>query len=321
MEPAMKTDSRYNTPFLRLMFWILFLPSFLFMQKNLSTTVYLLTCFVFIYALLLFTVPKINNLLDSILPVTLVIDMTFLSLTVALSEKYFSALATIYILPIIVSGFKGNPYWPYYTASFCTLAYLAVSFYKGFPLFPVIIQIIVFFITAFYTDFLTQHLHQSYFKQVNQDTLTKISNRRFLNHSLDKLVQRQTPFCLMLIDLDNFKKLNDTQGHHHGDYVLKVIGSILKEYTRPYDIVARFGGDEFAILLPNTNKEASKAIAERIRHSVLVHPKLLPYSFISLSIGIAAFPDDAPTIEQLLEKTDKALYTAKDRGKNYIHLC
>ena len=165
-----------------------------------------------------------------------------------------------------------------------------------------------------------QNFHKSCFLLANLDTLTKIHNRRFFNNSMNSLISKNIPFSLILIDLDNFKMLNDTEGHSHGDYVLKIIANIMKQYTRNTDVIARFGGDEFAIILPETSKEKSKAIAERIRNSVMVNPKFIPYAQVSLSMGISAYPNDGHTMNEIIEKADEALYIAKSRGKNYIHI-
>jgi diguanylate cyclase (GGDEF)-like protein len=135
------------------------------------------------------------------------------------------------------------------------------------------------------------------------------------------MIREEVPFCLIIIDIDNFKALNDTKGHHHGDYVLKVIALIQKECTRSYDVVTRFGGDEFAIIMPRLAKSACKIIAERIRNNVLVSPKLLSYPNISISVGIASFPQDALVEEEILKKADEALYKAKNMGKNFVCVC
>jgi diguanylate cyclase (GGDEF)-like protein len=181
--------------------------------------------------------------------------------------------------------------------------------------------VVFFFIIAFYTKNLFNLYQQSYYQQANQDTLTKIHNRRYFNHMLSRMIREEVPFCLIIIDIDNFKALNDTKGHHHGDYVLKVIALIQKECTRSYDVVTRFGGDEFAIIMPRLAKSACKIIAERIRNNVLVSPKLLSYPNISISVGIASFPQDALVEEEILKKADEALYKAKNMGKNFVCVC
>jgi diguanylate cyclase (GGDEF)-like protein len=213
-----------------------------------------------------------------------------------------------------------KPYPALFTAFLAGLAYLFTGYYANFSPALMSLQVVLFFILALFTWAQQQSYRQTYFTQANLDTLTKIHNRRFFNHALSQLVEKKTPFSLLLLDLDDFKMLNDTQGHHHGDYVLKIIAATIRECTRSSDIFSRYGGDEFAIILPHTSKEDSKQIAERIRNKVLIHPKFLMYSRISLSIGIAAFPGDADSTEGILQKADEALYKAKERGKNYVYV-
>ena len=126
---------------------------------------------------------------------------------------------------------------------------------------------------------------------------------------------------MILLDLDNFKQLNDLAGHHAGDQILKLTAQLMKKFTRNSDIVARIGGDEFAIILPKTNKEKSKLIATRIRNNIIVHPQIIAYPSLGISVGIAAFPQDGQSAETIIQKADEALYTAKARGKNYVYTC
>lgn len=305
--------------FLRLMLWVLFIPCFVLMQGGLSLPLYYFCGISFLYSLLIFLFPALSGLLDSIFPLPLFIDVLIISMALYLLEPwYVLPTATFYIFPIIAYSFQNKPVIPYLIAFVSGILYITIGIYRNINLVPIIVQIIILFITAFFTSFLAQHFHSAYFQQANLDTLTKIHNRRFFNFILQKLSQSNTPFSLMLIDIDNFKQLNDSQGHHHGDYVLKIIASLLKEYTRATDIVARFGGDEFAIILPRSSKQESHTIAERIRNSVLVNPRLLPYPNISISLGIAAYPGDGDASDEILQKADAALYRAKDMGKNSV---
>lgn len=316
----LKTDISQNTPFLRLFICILFFPCFFLMDKTVSPLLYYLAGITFLYSILLFVFPHINSLLQEPFPFTILIDLVFISLFIYCEKKYALAFSLFYIFPIVALALHNNTFEAYLTAAFSGIFLLFISAINHLSLPPIILQIIIFFILCFYTTTLTRNLHKSYFLLANLDTLTKIHNRRYFNHSLNSLVEKNIPFSLILIDLDNFKHLNDTEGHHHGDYVLKIIADIMKEYTRTTDIIARFGGDEFAIILPETSKEKGKTIAERIRNSVLVNPKFIPYSQVSLSMGIATYPKDGETIEEIIQKADEALYVAKARGKNYIHL-
>ncbi|MDD4048404.1 MAG: GGDEF domain-containing protein [Clostridia bacterium] len=320
---ALKNSERsyfQNVPSLRLIVCILFFPCFFLMDKNIPLSLYFVAIAFLLYAILLITFPTLNISLNNSYPLTHLGDMLFISLLLAFDKKYSLSLSLFYIIPIITVSLGNKKLYTYLITSMSSISFILISIINDVNLPSVILQIIFFFIISFYTLKLTETFHKSYFVQANQDTLTKINNRRFFNHSLKSLAEKNIPFSLILIDLDNFKLLNDTEGHYHGDYVLKIIALIMKECTRDSDIISRFGGDEFAIILPESSKETSKNIAERIRNNVLVNPKFIPYSKVSLSMGIATFPNDGDTIEDILKKADEALYTAKDKGKNFIQL-
>jgi len=313
-----RTKANRITAFLRLMACLLFLPGFLLMDYGLPQPIYYLSALIFVYAVIIYAFPIVSHYLNLYLPLSLFLDLFLISSFLYYLDRYTQALAFFYLLPVIAAAFNPRPAAPYAVAFLAGAAYLALALIRGYWLLPVILQIGSFFIIAFFTATLAHQFHQTYSQQANQDSLTKIHNRRFFNHILNKLAAAQTPHSLILVDLDNFKVLNDSQGHHHGDYVLKVVASILKEFTRASDVVARYGGDEFAIILPHASKQESRNIAERIRNNVLVNHKLLPYPIISVSLGIASFPDDAQDAEELLKKADAALYKAKDMGKNQV---
>jgi len=147
-----------------------------------------------------------------------------------------------------------------------------------------------------------------------RDGLTGLFNRRYFNELINLEVNRTkrspTALSLLMLDIDNFKNYNDTEGHQAGDALLQGVAKIFKNSVRAVDMVCRYGGEEFAIILPQTDKKSSQIIAERIRVQVgLFFPT-------TISIGIAALPDDAKEAEQLIEKADNALYQAKESGKN-----
>lgn len=153
----------------------------------------------------------------------------------------------------------------------------------------------------------------------NTDKLTGLKNRRFLQEKLEEQILRygqdQAPFSLCIIDIDHFKKVNDTYGHQTGDYVLEKMASILKLQSRQEDIAARYGGEEFILLLPNTGISESKNIAEKLRQSIAY--STWEMGQITVSIGIATFiPADSEAT--LLQKADQALYTSKEQGRNRV---
>ena len=157
------------------------------------------------------------------------------------------------------------------------------------------------------------------------DTLTGLYNRRhFIELTqipLDKAKRFNTPCYAMILDLDFFKKVNDTYGHLAGDEVLKNAAQVMKNTLRSYDILARYGGEEFVVLVSETTKEDALHLAERMRESIAATPCIyncikIP---ITVSIGVAAsFPDC--TIESLIDKADKGLYQAKEGGRNQVVL-
>lgn len=167
-------------------------------------------------------------------------------------------------------------------------------------------------------------LYEMVVHKSHTDSLTNLWNHGFFQHSLDmqleKAREQNTPLSLVIIDIDNFKKLNDTYGHQNGDIVLMDLANILKESSRDNDYVCRYGGEEFSIILPQTSKEQAFTIAERIRERILQYrfPKhpLFHELTVTVSIGLATFPDDAQTKKDLTAKADKSMYIAKFGGKN-----
>jgi two-component system cell cycle response regulator len=154
-----------------------------------------------------------------------------------------------------------------------------------------------------------------------EDELTKLHNRRYFIEALEGEFERanryETEIALVIMDLDLFKKINDKYGHPAGDTVLSEIGRILKEHVRRNDIACRYGGEEFAVILPNVSRDNIFAVYERFREMVSEH--LFEYEsnqfHITISIGIA-FGNDVKSINDLLVHADRALYQAKDTGRN-----
>lgn len=149
------------------------------------------------------------------------------------------------------------------------------------------------------------------------DELTGVYNRRHFANVLQLEWKRAGRFnrdlSLLMCDVDYFKKYNDTFGHLEGDKILREIGVLLTKNLREVDTVARFGGEEFILLLPDTDKRGAVAVAEKLRH--LVQENLRD---ITVSIGVAGFPDDVKDMDDLIDHADIALYQAKDSGRNQV---
>jgi diguanylate cyclase (GGDEF)-like protein len=158
------------------------------------------------------------------------------------------------------------------------------------------------------------------------DTLTGLPNRRYLYMQLPSMIAHarrlDANFALLLLDLDDFKPINDNLGHDAGDAVLKEVGRRLEAYVRKDEFAARLGGDEFIVVLSHGNaKDGALHAAERLI-SVVAEPIILPQHSISvsLSIGASVFPVDATEPDDLIQKADAALYHAKSNtDKNIIH--
>ena len=168
-----------------------------------------------------------------------------------------------------------------------------------------------------------------YFRQLQQraiqDELTGLYNRRFLEGHLHKQLAMASryaqPLAVLMLDIDLFKTINDRFGHDAGDLVLRSFSLSLSQTIRASNVVARWGGEEFVVVLPSTIGHAAKALAEKIRKSIeqLSFEEQVPgLSGITVSIGTAAYPDDGTTEEILLKSADLALYRAKQRGRNRV---
>lgn len=157
-------------------------------------------------------------------------------------------------------------------------------------------------------------------KLAMKDYLTGLGNRGHFDDSLNKAMmaakRKGNTFALVMMDLDNFKQVNDNYGHQSGDVVLQTYAEILTDSIRGEDMAFRFGGDEFAIIADSQTENDAHSITARIQHNVANHPLMKKYS-VSASIGFSFFkPND--TMSSLYERTDKALYCAKEFGRNCI---
>lgn len=169
-----------------------------------------------------------------------------------------------------------------------------------------------------------QQEHMAFRDRANRDALTQVLNRSGLKHAFESIAGSETtyPAVLMLADIDHFKSFNDEHGHLVGDSVLKVVATTLQNQIKHSDILARFGGEEFLILLPNTKLENGLIVAESLRkqiESLTIKKRNSTENLrrITLSIGISSLLENQ-TFNDAVEKADQALYRAKQRGRNCI---
>lgn len=156
------------------------------------------------------------------------------------------------------------------------------------------------------------------------DSLTGLDTRRhFMESFHEEFIRAKTkelPLSLMMIDVDHFKRINDEHGHVTGDQVLREMAQIIMDCMREVDICGRFGGEEFCVVLPDTDKQGGLLVAERIRIAVNekeIHALDIDLN-LSVSVGVASFPEDGALVEELIDKADWALYRAKKSGRNRV---
>ena len=185
----------------------------------------------------------------------------------------------------------------------------------------IVLGLITGFFMGLYSYRVNFYYKKAHFLSIT-DELTQIPNRRYFTNELTKEIERSkrfsTTLSLIILDIDKFKYYNDTYGHNFGDNILQSIAKFLSETIRKIDFVARYGGDEFVIFMPETEKSMANVLAERLQK------ELSQYSFKNhelpikntVSIGIACFPNDAKNIDELMHNADVALYKAKREGGN-----
>jgi diguanylate cyclase (GGDEF)-like protein len=163
-------------------------------------------------------------------------------------------------------------------------------------------------------------------KAAIHDDMTGLYNHRHFRGALQIEVERcrrhKRGFSLFFADLDHFKKYNDAHGHVAGDKLLQRLAAILTDHCRATDIVARYGGEEFVVILSETDKQGALTLAEKLRCTVEEEPftgeECQPAGRVTISLGVATFPDHGEDAESLVEHADQALYEAKRQGRNRV---
>ncbi|WP_249869590.1 sensor domain-containing diguanylate cyclase [Oceanobacillus saliphilus] len=152
-------------------------------------------------------------------------------------------------------------------------------------------------------------------KQVHRDGLTGLYNRRSFDLQIEELVHQKIPFSLIMLDIDNFKKVNDKYGHLVGDDVLRFLALTMKDMSREEDLCYRYGGEEFTILLTEKNRQEAFTLAERLRTKIAETPSPTGQP-ITISLGISTYQEENHKPEEVIKKADTALYQSKNEGRN-----
>jgi len=168
-------------------------------------------------------------------------------------------------------------------------------------------------------------LREALREQSIRDPLTRLFNRRFLEESLERELQiasrKKESLAVLFLDLDHFKRFNDTFGHDAGDMVLQSLADLFRTFFRATDICCRYGGEEFAIILPESSAQDAALRANALRSEVKkqrLQYKKQSLGALSLSVGVAAFPEHASTSDMLLQIADQCLYESKARGRDVV---
>lgn len=253
-------------------------------------------------------IKKINPLIDIVISIILALFIGFIVLR---TTSTLVALGTTIVT----------------TAGYIVLAYYLMKF---FNLWIAIVLPIICILSTFVVAYIIKYLLKSrdfdyQYKLATTDGLTELYNHRYFQEQMIMQVANSKRynlnFSLIIIDIDFFKKFNDTFGHQSGDAVLKQVAQKLKKNVRATDFVCRYGGEEMSIILPNTDKNEAIITAQKICQAIAEKPFKLANdkeSQVTISLGVATYPEDGEAPIELIEQADKRLYAAKENGRNQV---
>lgn len=339
--------------------YTVFVFIFFFAANNISDSLYINYRALFLIPALailgnimfIFTLKKNTKLPDkeqdydtysSLASIQLDFDLVILSLLIYYSGGFDSPITVLFIFYIMVSTFLLYHKKAFKNTLVAVVLLVAIFFANkslvissrklteiaGFT----VILFFAFFISAYLSKYLRKNeksLHDFLEKSSElsvTDRLTGLYNQShfflLLNLQLEKARRYDTNFSVIMFDVDHFKNYNDTNGHLQGSEVLKKIGVLMKKVFRSSDVLGRYGGDEFIVLLSRSDKVGAYLAADRLREIVEKEPFVArekqPLGKISLSLGVAGYPEHGTTIDDLLDNVDRALYMAKNTGRNRV---
>lgn len=253
-------------------------------------------------------IKKVNPLIDIVISIILALFIGFIVLR---TTSTLVALGTTIVT----------------TAGYIVLAYYLMKF---FNLWVAIVLPIICILSTFVVAYIIKYLLKSrdfdyQYKLATTDGLTELYNHRYFQEQMIMQVANSKRynlnFSLIIIDIDFFKKFNDTFGHQSGDAVLKQVAQKLKKNVRATDFVCRYGGEEMSIILPNTDKNEAIITAQKICQAIAEKPFKLANdkeSQVTISLGVSTYPEDGEAPIELIEQADKRLYAAKENGRNQV---
>jgi diguanylate cyclase (GGDEF)-like protein len=222
-------------------------------------------------------------------------------------------LTVLLVALIFESVFVPEQWQRFGTASMCIIAGGAI---------------LLCFVQLYYIRLTTRKSREKLEALTFMDDLTRVYNYRYLDRRLAEELSRSQrhahPLAVIYIDLDGFKRVNDQHGHRAGNTVLSQVGSFLRSTAREMDLIGRLGGDEFLLILPETDRSDALVLGERIKERLVKQQfrtdEGAVIDFLRFSMGVAAFPGDATTKEELIAAADQAMYRAKRTGGNKVSI-
>jgi diguanylate cyclase (GGDEF)-like protein len=269
------------------------------------------------------------------------LDLLVMALTVFFSGGLASPIIALMLVYIMISTVLVDPRKALRNTLVSMALLLAIAllqegrgFFSGIQVTSLLAYYFMFIFTYFVSGYLSQNLHRNedLLKEVLQQTrelsisdgLTGLYNQMHFFELLDRETKKsqrhEMSYSLIIFDVDHFKNFNDSNGHLRGSETLRDIAALMRKKFRSTDLLAKYGGDEFVIILPQTDKVGAYLAAERLRESVekqaFPGAETQPQKKITVSIGLASYPEHGATDEEILNRADKALYFAKETGRN-----
>jgi len=252
------------------------------------------------------------------------LDILFISCLIILTGGSTSIYWPLYLAPIISFTVGRGGYSGVVVALISLIFYFLVIYYSELSLKNVPADFLMsVFLVTFLTTVLFYRDKKAALKKATTDPLTRTYNLGYFKECLDRAIEHyeltREPVSLLFIDVDDFKAINDTYGHIRGDEALKTIGEAILLAVRKQDMVFRYGGDEFAVILQNASREEAFQVAERIFSNVKRSVDgLTTFMKVTVSVGIAVLDEEFTDKNMLLEAADRSLYEAKRQGKNRV---